>query len=77
MNKFKIGDIVIKKTGGDKMSIIEQMDDSSYKCIWCDDKLVREYVFNEEDIASLDDYKNILKIEEREDKINEIFKNSN
>ena len=35
MNKFKIGDIVIKKTGGDKMSIIEQMDDSSYKCIWC------------------------------------------
>lgn len=76
MSRFKIGDIVIKKTGGDKMSIIE-IDDSNYKCIWCDDKLVREQVFSEEDITSLNDYKNFLKIEEREDKINEIFKKSN
>lgn len=77
MNRFKIGDIVIKKTGGDKMSIINQLDNSNYKCIWCDDKLVREQIFNEEDITFLNDYKNFLKIEEREDKINKIFKNSN
>jgi len=74
MIKFKIGDVVIKKTGGDKMIIVDQINEYDYKCFWCDDTLIHEQIFNKDEIITLNDYKNILKIEEREDKINKIFK---
>ncbi len=74
MNKFRIGDIVIKVTGGNKMRISEAAD-NKYNCIWFVESTMHEKIFDEDEIVTLDEYKEkYIKIEEREDKINQIFK---
>lgn len=67
---YKLGDIVIKKTGGNKMTI-DSVDQSSniYYCIWFDDKKLYQDSFNEQDITTIENYRKLLKIEERADKI--------
>ena len=70
--KFKTGDIVIKTTGGNKMTIFDSYD-NFYKCIWFVDSKLNESEFREEEIVTLQEYKRILKTEEREDKINQIL----
>lgn len=70
--KYKSGDVVIKTTGGNKMSIFDNVSESVYRCIWCNDDKVREGVFNEDEIIPLSEYKTL---EERELKINQILKN--
>lgn len=67
---YKLGDIVIKKTGGNKMTI-DSVDQSSniYYCIWFDDKKLYHDSFNEQDITTIENYRKLLKIEERADKI--------
>lgn len=75
--RYKSGDIVIKKTGGNKMTVVQEYDDNSryyYKCYWFIESKLYEEVFKEDDIVTLNDYKRFLKIEEREDKINQILK---
>jgi uncharacterized protein YodC (DUF2158 family) len=87
--KFKVGDVVIKKTGGNKMTIQEGFRippkkipaDSIfynyvdfYRCYWFVDSELNEEEFSEDEIVTLDEYKNYLKIEEREDKLNTILK---
>lgn len=73
--KFKCGEIVIKTTGGNKMTIFDKSD-TGYKCIWFDDNSGHEKDFKENEIVSITDYKRLLKTEEREDKINRILNNS-
>ena len=70
--KFKSGDIVIKTTGGNKMTIFDKLEEG-YKCIWFVDSSLNERVFREEEIVTLNEYRRFLKIEEREDKINQIL----
>jgi uncharacterized protein YodC (DUF2158 family) len=71
---FKPGDTVIKKTGGNKMTIIQNYtNQSNYKCYWFVESKLYEEVFNEEDIVTLNEYKRFLLIEEREDKLNKIL----
>lgn len=70
--KFKSGDIVIKTTGGNKMTIFDRLEDG-YKCLWFVENSLKERVFKEDEIVSLYEYKRILKTEEREDKINKIL----
>lgn len=71
--KYKPGDIVIKTTGGNKMSIFDQIGDSSYKCIWYVDNMKQD-IFNEDEIVPINEYYKFLKIEERDDKLNQILK---
>lgn len=72
--KFKAGDIVIKTTGGNKMSIFDKMSEGVYKCIWFVENSMKESTFNENEIVTLVEWESILKAEEREDKINQLLK---
>lgn len=70
--KFKVGDVVIKKTGGDKMIVYSTIN-KNYECIWASDKMYKD-IFSEDEIVSLEEYKNkYIKIEAREDKINRVL----
>lgn len=71
--RFKTGDLVIKTTGGNKMVIYDIIPGNQYKCFWFIGSDARESVFSEDDIVTLDDYKKYLKIEERDDKINQVL----
>ena len=70
--KFKPGDIVIKTTGGNKMTIFDKINDS-YKCLWFVESTMNESVFKEEEIVTLEEYKRYLRIEERDDKLNQLL----
>jgi uncharacterized protein YodC (DUF2158 family) len=75
--RFKSGDIVIKKTGGNKMTISQIYLNESiahYKCYWFVENSLFEELFQEDQLVTLDEYKSILKVEERDDKINQILK---
>ncbi len=71
--KFKPGDIVIKTTGGNKMTIFDKISDGVYKCLWFVENSYNESVFTEDQIVTLNDYKRFLKTEERDDKINQLL----
>ena len=71
--KYKTGDIVIKKTGGNKMTISDKLSDK-YECIWFNDFRLYTELFYENDIVSLEEFNILLKIEERDDKIKKILK---
>jgi uncharacterized protein YodC (DUF2158 family) len=71
--KFKPGDIVIKTTGGNKMTIFDKISDGVYKCLWFVESSYNESVFTEDQIVTLNEYKRFLKTEEREDKINRLL----
>lgn len=68
--KYKSGDLVIKTTGGNKMSVFG-ISDGIYKCIWCVGNKINESLFKEDEIITLNEYKTL---EEREYKINQILK---
>ena len=70
--RYKTGEIVIKTTGGNKMTIFDRIDDI-YKCLWCVDSNMNESDFREDEIVTIQEYKRLLKTEEREDKINQIL----
>jgi uncharacterized protein YodC (DUF2158 family) len=72
--KYKSGDIVIKTTGGNKMTIFDKIEDGIYKCMWFVESRMSEATFKEEDLVTLNEYKRLLKTEEREDKINQLFR---
>ena len=70
--KYKSGDVVIKTTGGNKMTIFDKFNDS-YKCLLFVENTINESIFKEEEIVSLEEYKKYLKIEERDDKLNQLL----
>jgi len=72
--KYKPGDIVIKTTGGNKMTVFDRVSDGLYKCLWFVESSINESFFREEELVTLTDYKRLLKTEEREDKINQLLK---
>lgn len=75
--KYKPGDVVIKTTGGNKMTITQEYKNGLeyyYKCYWFVGSDLHEELFREDDIITLEDYKRYLKIEERDDKLNQLFK---
>ena len=69
--RYKPGDMVIKTTGGNKMSVFEIMSEGVYKCIWFVGSKVNESIFKEEEIIPIEDYR---LVEERQYKINQILK---
>jgi uncharacterized protein YodC (DUF2158 family) len=74
--KFKPGDVVIKKTGGNKMTVINQYENESlyyYKCYWFVESELNEIVFKESDLITLEEYNLVLKSEERNDKLNKLL----
>jgi uncharacterized protein YodC (DUF2158 family) len=71
--KYKSGDVVIKTTGGNKMTVFDKTEDGVYKCLWFVESSLKESVFKEEEIVTLNEYKRFLKTEEREDKINQLL----
>lgn len=71
--KFKTGEIVIKTTGGNKMTIFDRIGDV-YKCLWFVESQMNESDFKEHEIVSINEYRRLLKTEEREDKINQLLK---
>jgi len=75
--KYKSGDVVIKTTGGNKMTVFDKIEDGVYKCLWFVESSLNESEFKEEEIVTLNEYKRFLKTEEREDKINQLLKDSN
>ena len=77
MPKYNSGDVVIKTTGGNKMTINNLVLDggkNKYRCFWFIESSLNEGVFNEEDIVTLEEYKRFLKTEERDDKIDKLLK---
>lgn len=72
--KFKPGDIVIKTTGGNKMTIFDKVSDGVYRCLWFVESSCKESVFKEEEIVTIPEWKKLLKTEEREDKINQLLR---
>ena len=71
--RFKSGDIVMKNTGGNKMTIFDQIE-NGYKCLWFVESSLNESVFIEDELVTLNEYKKILKTEERDDKINQLLR---
>lgn len=71
--KYKPGDIVIKTTGGNKMTISDKVSDGVYRCLWFVESSCKESVFKEEEIVTISEWKKLLKTEEREDKINQLL----
>lgn len=72
--KYNVGDVVIKTTGGNKMTVYEKLPGGVYKCLWFVESSQCEDLFNEDEIVNLNEWKRLLKTEEREDKINQILK---
>lgn len=71
--KFKPGDIVIKATGGNKMTVFDKISDGVYKCLWFVESSVNESIFKEDEIVTISEWKRLIKTEEREDKINQLL----
>ena len=71
--KFKPGDIVIKTTGGNKMTIFDKISDGVYNCLWFVESSYNESIFKEDEIVSIPEWHRLLKTEEREDKINQLL----
>ncbi len=71
--KFKPGDIVIKTTGGNKMTVFDKISDGVYKCLWFVESSCKESIFKEEEILTIPEWKRLLKTEKREDKINQLL----
>lgn len=69
---FKIGDIVIKRSGGNRMTISDIVENYC-KCIWFVDSL-EEGIFNSDDIVTVRNYRII---EERNEKINRLLELEN
>lgn len=69
--RYKPGDMVIKNTGGNKMSVFGRISEGVYKCIWCVGSKVNESIFKEDEIMLIDEYR---LVEERQYKINQILK---
>lgn len=70
--KFKTGDVVIKKTGGNKMTICNFID-GKYSCFWFVGKHSHQGCFESNELVNLEEYKRILVMEERKDKIKNLM----
>jgi uncharacterized protein YodC (DUF2158 family) len=71
---IKSGDIVIKKTGGNKMFVIDNRDGLVH-CTWCTE-LCYTKKFSEDELVLVTEYDSIIKQLSRQDRIDELFKDT-
>lgn len=45
MSRFSVGDVVRLKSGGPKMTVTEDADDNTVRCMWFDGSTPRSEVF--------------------------------
>lgn len=69
---FKPGDLVIKNTGGNKMTIIS-CDNNKIECGWFTEKY-HESTFEKNDLIPFSQYERVIKVEKRNDLIGQILK---
>lgn len=70
--RFKIGDVVIKNTGGNKMTI-EGFRDSLIYCVWFVGSNLYRSSFDQRELVTIDEYRMILLMEERDDKLSKVM----
>lgn len=68
---FKKGDQVIKKTGGNKMSVVEMKNDL-ITCIWATESVHLES-FSYQELMPIEDYESLMIKYDRDDKIKKII----
>jgi uncharacterized protein YodC (DUF2158 family) len=71
--RFNLGDIVIKTTGGNRMTIYSQVDSNKYLCSWFVGNKFFSDTFLENELVTTAEYRKILIREERTDKIKSII----
>jgi len=47
MSKLNIGDVVVLKSGSDRMTVNKVNDDGTYQCIWRENNTTQQEDFNE------------------------------
>jgi uncharacterized protein YodC (DUF2158 family) len=67
----KVGEIVIKNTGGNKMRVIS-ISDGVAECVWLTESFNQDN-FSINDLVPISQYANIFKEEKRNDKIQSIL----
>jgi len=72
---IRVGDLVIKNTGGNKMRVIS-ISSGIAECAWITESF-NQGIFPVQDLVPLSDYKNLFKEEKRNDKIQSILDSPN
>ena len=67
----KVGEIVIKNTGGNKMTVIS-ISDGVAECVWMTESFNQSY-FNLNDLVPISRYGTIFKDQYREEKIDKLL----
>lgn len=67
----KVGEIVIKNTGGNKMRVIS-ISDGVAECVWMTESFNQSY-FNLNDLVPISQYGTIFKDQHREEKIDKLL----
>jgi uncharacterized protein YodC (DUF2158 family) len=67
----KVGEIVIKNTGGNKMTVIS-ISDGVAECVWMTESFNQSY-FNLNDLVPISQYGTIFKDQYREEKIDKLL----
>lgn len=71
---IKVGDLVIRKTGGNKMRVVSIIGKSA-ECAWITESF-NQGVFDVNDLLPLSEYKSLFKDEKRNEKISLILDSS-
>ena len=69
---IKVGDLVIKKTGGNKMKVISIVNGIA-ECVWFTESFNQNY-FNIRDLVPISQYGTLFKQYHREDLIDKLLK---
>lgn len=70
--KFKPGELVIKNTGGNKMIIVDYIDNYTVNCVWATEN-IHSGSFDEKDLLYINEYQSVITSEKRDDLINKII----
>ena len=70
----KVGDLVIKNTGGNKMKVISICNEIA-ECVWITESF-NQGIFKVQELLPFSDYKTLFKEEKRNDKIQSILDSS-
>jgi uncharacterized protein YodC (DUF2158 family) len=69
---IKVGDLVMKNTGGNKMKVIS-IDNGIAECVWLTESFNQDN-FRISDLVPISEYKTIFKGDYRQEKIDELLK---
>jgi hypothetical protein len=71
---IRVGDLVIRNTGGNKMRVVS-IEDNKAECAWITESF-NQGVFSIDELLPFSDYKYLFKEEKRNDKISLILDSS-